>query len=361
MTPDALQAELDAGRVRSAYLVAGAEALLRDQSIEALKRAALGDAPADFNFDRFEGDVVSVAALGDALHMLPVFSTRRLVWLREPSGGRGSWKAVCEALPALVKELGADASAVLVVSATSIDRRTAWVRVFGDALVECEAPRNPRELVAFVKQDAKRLGLALESGAAEQLVERVGATLIGLRNELEKASLLAGPGAKIRVADILASAADLAEEPVWDLTDAIGEGRVGDALAVLDKVLGSGAAAPLVLGTLASHFRKLLRLRTGGTVAGPPFVTRKLESQARRYAPARLLVCLHAIHETDAGAERAGGSAADARTRATGAGPLRLSAGPRATPVALRSATSPWRGSWPLPSARPDGWRGASE
>ncbi len=299
MTPDALQEELDAGRVRSAYLVAGDEALLRDLSIAALKRAVLGDAPAEFNFDRFEGDAIGVGALGDALHMLPVFAARRLVWVREPSGGRGSWKSVCDALPALVKELGSDSPAVLVVSATSIDRRTAWVRVFGDALVECEAPRGNRELVAFVKRDAKRLGLTLASGAAEQLVERVGATLIGLRNELEKASLLAGPGATISVADVLASAADLAEEPVWDLTDAIGEGRVGDALAVLDKVLGSGAPAPVVLGTLASHFRKLLRLRTGGSVAGPPFVTRKLESQARRYAPARLLVCLHAIHETD--------------------------------------------------------------
>jgi DNA polymerase-3 subunit delta len=299
LTPDALQEELDTGRVRSAYLIAGSEALLRDAAIAALKRVVLGDAPADFNFDRFEGDAVGVAALGDALHMLPVFAARRLVWVREPSGGRGSWKAVCEALPTLGKELGADAPAVLVVSATSIDRRTAWVRVFGDALVECEAPRGKRELVAFVKQDAKQLGLGLESGAAEELVERVGASLIGLHNELEKASLLAGPGAKIRVADIVASAADLAEEPVWDLTDAIGEGRVGDALAVLAKVLGGGAPAPVVLGTLASHFRKLLRLRTGGAVAGPPFVTRKLENQARRYAPARLLVCLHAIHETD--------------------------------------------------------------
>lgn len=299
MTPEALQQELDAGRVRSAYLVAGGEALLRDESVAALRRAVLGDAPADFNFDRFEGDAVSPGALGDALHMLPVFAARRLVWLREPTGGRGSWKSLCDALPALVRELGKDAPAVLVVSATSIDRRTAWVRGFGDAWVECEAPRGARELVAFVKKDAKRLGVALASGAAEQLVERVGASLIGLRNELEKASLLAGAGQIVTADHVAASAADLAEEPVWDLTDAIGEGRAGDALAVLHKVLGAGAAPPLVLGTLASHFRKLLRLRTGGAVAAPPFVQRKLETQARRYAPARLLICLRAIHDTD--------------------------------------------------------------
>lgn len=299
MTPDALQQELDEARVRSAYLIAGAEALLRDESLAALKRGVLGDAPADFNYDRFEGDAVTPGALGDALRMLPVFAARRLVWLREPSGGRGSWKSVCEALPGLIRELGADAQAVLVVTATSIDRRLSWVRAFGEAVIECEAPRGARELIAFVKRDAKKLGLTLDGAAAEQLVERVGASLIGLRSELEKASLLAGPGQKITENHVLASAADLADEPVWDLTDAIGEGRAGDALAVLDKVLGAGAPAPVVLGTLASHFRKLLRLRTGGAVAAPPFVQRKLESQARRYAPARLQVCLRAIHDTD--------------------------------------------------------------
>lgn len=232
MTPDALQQELDEARVRSAYLIAGAEALLRDESLAALKRGVLGDAPADFNYDRFEGDAVTPGALGDALRMLPVFAARRLVWLREPSGGRGSWKSVCEALPGLIRELGADAQAVLVVTATSIDRRLSWVRAFGEAVIECEAPRGARELIAFVKRDAKKLGLALDGAAAEQLVERVGASLIGLRSELEKASLLAGPGQKITESHVAASAADLADEPVWDLTDAIGEGRAGDALAV---------------------------------------------------------------------------------------------------------------------------------
>ena len=125
MTPEALQQELDTGRVRSAYLVAGDEALLRDESLATLKRVALGSAPADFNFDRFEGDAVSPSALGDALRMLPVFATRRLVWLREPTGGRGTWKSLCEALPALIRALGTDSPAVLVVTATSISE--AWI------------------------------------------------------------------------------------------------------------------------------------------------------------------------------------------------------------------------------------------
>ena len=298
MTPEALAAELAAGRIRSAYLLAGNEPLLRDEALAALRAAALGGAPAEFNFDRFEGDAASAGALHDALRMLPVFAQRRLVWLREPSGGRGGWKALAEALAGIVKAQAAIDSSVLVVSAGVVDRRTAWVRAFGDALVECEAPRTARDLAAFVKGDAAARGWKLGAGAAEALVERVGASLLALRNELAKVALLAGDG-PIQKQHVLDAAADLADEPVWDLTDAIGEGRAGDALGVLAKVLAAGAPAPVVLGTLAGHFRKLVRVRNGAPVAAAPFVQRKLESQARRYAPARLLVCLRAIHETD--------------------------------------------------------------
>jgi DNA polymerase-3 subunit delta len=299
VTPETLASELAAGRVRGAYLVAGPEPLLRDEAIAALRRSVLGDAPADFNFDRFEGDATSAGALHDALRMLPVFAARRLVWLREPNGGRGAWKAILEALPELVKAQQSADTSVLVVSAGAVDRRLAWVRAFGDALVACEAPRNARELAAFVKAEAARRELRIGAGVAEALVERVGPSLLGLRNELEKVSLLAGPGAAVEKRHVLDSAADLAEEPVWDLTDAIGDGRVGDALGVLSKVLAAGAPPPVVLGTLAGHFRKLVRVRNGAPVAAAPFVVQKLEKQARRYAPARLLVCLRAIHETD--------------------------------------------------------------
>lgn len=299
MTPDALASELAGGRVRGAYLVAGPEPLLRDRAIAALREAVLGAGPSDFNFDRFEGDTTSVGTLEDALRMLPVFAPRRLVWLREPNAGRGAWKALVEALPALVAAQDDASPSVLLVSAGTIDRRLAWVRAFGDARVDCEAPRNARELASFVKAEAKRRGLRIEAGVADALVERVGPSLLGLCNELEKAALLAGPGAAIETRHVLESVADLAEEPVWDLTDAIGEGRAGDALGVLAKLTAAGAPAPVVLGSLASHFRKLVRVRSGAPIAAAPFVQKKLEAQARRYAPARLLVCLRAIHDTD--------------------------------------------------------------
>ncbi len=150
-----------------------------------------------------------------------------------------------------------------------------------------------------MRAEAKRRGIELEAGVAEALLERVGPHLLALRGELEKVALLVHPETTVDLAALREAVAEVAEEPVWDLTDAIGEGRVVDALRVLKRLLDTGAPGPVVLGALASHFRRLVRVRDGEAVAGPPFVVRKLEQQARRYTPPRLRGGLAAIHETD--------------------------------------------------------------
>ncbi|MCA9511639.1 MAG: DNA polymerase III subunit delta [Myxococcota bacterium] len=308
MTPGELAAELDAGTVRPAYLLAGEEALLRDDALAAIERAVLTDASRDFNHDRLAGDATSPAALQDALAALPVMAARRLVVLRDPDGRRAGAKALLDALGDLVAAQLAQAESVLVVVCEKPDKRQRWVKAFGKApaaIVACDAPRTAREIAAFAKAEAKRQGVALDAGAAERLAELVGPVLLLLRQEIAKAALLVEPGAKVTAAIVEASTSQLAEQPIWDLTDAIGEGRTADALRLLGRM--ADVAPPAVLGALASHFRKLARVRHGARVAGPPFVARKLEGQARRFTHARIGACLEAIHAADVALK--GGSA----------------------------------------------------
>ena len=308
MTPEALRQELASGTLRPAYLVVGTEPLLRDDAVAAVREATLGDAPADFNFDRLDGAKTTPAALMDVLRSLPVMAPRRLVVLRDPEPRRGAAKALPEAIAEAVGLLEADGETVLVVVAEKVDGRARWVKAFGaKARVDCDPPKRSRELVNFVKAESKRQQVSLASGAADLLAERVGPHLLMLRNEISKASLLAGLGKQVTRDHVAISTSDIAEEPIWDLIDAIGEGRGADALGTLGKLLSAGAAPPAVLGSLVNHFRRLLRLRSGGNVPGPPFVQRKLDSQASRYTERRLIACLQAIHQTDLALKGAGG------------------------------------------------------
>ena len=304
MTPEEFETEIAAGGVRPAYLLAGAEPLLRDDCLRVLRSALVDDSMADFNLERLTGDAVRPAALEDALKTLPVMGQYRLVVLDEPDARRGG--ALGDALAQLVPGLSETGGTVLAVRASKLDRRSRWVKAFGEALVDCSPPTKSREVAAFVRAEAKRQDLSLGRGAAEALAERIGPQLMLLRQEIAKLGLLAGSDAEITRAHVSAGTPQVADEPIWDLTDAIGEGRTADAVALLMRLQGAGAPAPVILGSLVSHFRRLMRAGHGGSVSGPPFVRKKLESQARRYGARRLNASLDAIHETDLAIKGAG-------------------------------------------------------
>jgi len=303
-----LRSELAQGQIRSAYLVVGEEPLLRDDAVALLRERALSPGTEDFNLDRLDGSSTRVAALLDAVSTLPVMAERRFVLLREPETARGNAKPLTDAIADTVPGLAERQDVVFVVVAEKADRRSRWTKAFREpaAVVECDPPRRGRELVAFIRSEAKRQGVDLLPASAAMLAERTGPQLLMLRSEIAKASLLAGVDQPVRPEHIAAGTRDVAEESIWDLTDAIGEGRGSDALASLAKILAAGSAPPQVLGALASHFRKLLRLRSGGAASGPPFAIRKLEKQAGRYTVRRLRACLRAIHETDLALKGAG-------------------------------------------------------
>ena len=308
MNLDDLRSELDAGETRPAYLLLGDEVLLRDDAADAIRAAVLADGSSDFDHERLEGEATTGAALLNAVGTLPVLASKRLVVLREPEAGRAKARGIGDALIEALSAVESNNDVVLVILAAKVDRRTRWVKKLGSAaVVQCDPPRGGRAIAAFVTAEAKRQGIALDRPAVALLVERSGPHLLLLRQEIAKAGLLAAPGEKVTAEHVAESTADVAEEPIWDLTDAIGEGRCGDALALLGKLVRSGGAPPAILGAFVNHFRKLVRVRSGGNVPGPPFVVRKLESQSRRFSQNRLIACLRAIHQTDLALKGAGG------------------------------------------------------
>ncbi len=304
-----LVGELERGRIRPAYLVVGGEDLLRDAALAALETSVLAGGPRDFNFDRLDTDSAEPSRLEEALATLPLMAKHRLVVLRETEGRGGGlderWARVLEERLALRE---GESAGVLVVVARKVDRRSRFVKVFRDPAVEveCEAPTGARELREFLAHEARGLEVELAADAAELLVERVGPHLMLLRNELEKLRSGVGTGGRIDRAAVALGVSSIAEESIWDLTDAIGQGRTADSLAKLAQMFDQGEASQAVLGALASHFRRLVRTGHGEAVKGPPFVVRKLEAQARRFGPVRLLGCLRAIHRTDVELKGAG-------------------------------------------------------
>ena len=93
MTLDEFRAELEAGQVRSSYLVVGAEPLLRDDALEAIRIAVLGDGPSDFDYERLDGEMITGAATLSVKHWShwkivakPSSLSSRRRWTGAPAG-----------------------------------------------------------------------------------------------------------------------------------------------------------------------------------------------------------------------------------------------------------------------------------
>ena len=159
MTPDALATELARGRVRPAYLVAGEEPLLRDDAVCALRAAVLAGAAADFNLDRLSGTGTTAATLFDALRTLPVFASRRLVWLRDPDSARGgASRALLDALPEAVALAASRDDVVLLVTTAKADKRERWVRASSSQRRSSTARRHATRAASLASCVPRRSG-----------------------------------------------------------------------------------------------------------------------------------------------------------------------------------------------------------
>jgi DNA polymerase III subunit delta len=166
------------------------------------------------------------------------------------------WRdAQLEAVAAALGGLPPDLSVVLIARDKAPAKLTKAVKAAKGEIHEFEAPRArdmPRALVA----DAKRLGFALDQGAARMLVERMGANPQRLHNELERLALWAGKGGEVTATDLDAMIADTSEAAVWALSDALLERDPAAALRIAERLFSQGENVTGLIYGLASRLRK---------------------------------------------------------------------------------------------------------
>ncbi|HEY2887404.1 MAG TPA: hypothetical protein VGJ17_02215 [Candidatus Limnocylindrales bacterium] len=189
-------------------------------------------------------------------------------------------------------------------------------------------------LTRFIQDRAAEIGLRLGTGAAEELMKRIGgnsrdrdADLSGLGQravaELDKAALYKLDG-ELSVQDVRALVAEVVPGSVFALIDAVGM-RQKEAGGHLERALAS-EPEPVIVVRLHRRIRDLIefadRRARGATIQATArtmkvheFVAGNLETQSRRWSPAELEAALGGLLELDATVKGsgAGGSGEPAR------------------------------------------------
>lgn len=257
MTEQELDKDLMTGSFKPVYFFYGDEPFLVDRALRRITEKAVEPAMKDFNLNIYYGNECKGTEILDTAQTLPMFADRRLVVVKRADG-----------IPAATQEgllpylSNPCRETCLVFSAAKPDMRR---KFFGElkkqpGVIEFKKMYDNR-LAQFVSSEATVYGKKIDSAGAELLAFMVGNNLSELSSQVEKAAIYSGSRNVISVDDVKEIVSQTKSFTAFELARFIGEKKLSRALATLESMLQNGEEAPMILGALASHFRRIWRIR----------------------------------------------------------------------------------------------------
>ncbi len=309
------------------YVFHGDDSFSVSEALAGLAKAIGSDDVREANLSQLDGGSFGLAAFGSAAMVVPFLADRRVVVisgllasLDTPAGGRRGRKPAARdalgsaaGLPALLGQLPETTDVVFIEAKVGRGNPLLTeIEALGTQQVQVrDFPALRREpLARWVRERTTAKGATINPAAVDLLVELVGGNLWAMDNELEKLATYRMGGA-IEPDDVETLVSGARETTVFELVDALMEGRADTAMVKLEALLQAGAGGPYLLSMVARQARMLAlahelgRERVPQAEWGPrlgttsDFVVRKTADQARRF-PFESVRALYALLlETD--------------------------------------------------------------
>jgi DNA polymerase-3 subunit delta len=225
------------------YLLNGDDSLKQEKLLERLRGRIADEGDLAMNSQTLSAkDIPDAAWLLSTLNTVPFGSAARLVVIKDADALP---KALQEALVGYAADPAPSTVLALVAKKLSAKTRLykAVVSYDRQSLVDC-SPKKAYELPALIRNMARGEGIDITVGAANLLVERIGASTVALDTEVRKLAALtkAKGSSRIEEGDVAGNVARLVEPKPWDLTNALAlrdaslclrlAGRMGSASAI---------------------------------------------------------------------------------------------------------------------------------
>lgn len=243
----------------SLYTIVGDEPLLALEAGDRLRAAAKAEGYTERTLLVAESGF-DWGSLGAAGASLSLFSERRLIELRIPTGKPGV--AGTEAIVNYCGRLAPDT--VTVVHLPAMDWRAVqaeWFQALDRAgtVVEArlvERARLPRWLAARMSLN----GQSVDEPTLQFVCDRVEGNLLAAWQEVQKLALLF-PAGKLEAAAVRRAVLDVARFDIDDASAALVAGNGAQFVRILDHLQAEGVGLPLVLWTVTNDLRGAYMLR----------------------------------------------------------------------------------------------------
>jgi len=261
-----LKKHLTGGALKPVYAVFGNNALEIDESVGALRARAARDGDPGLSVIELARDEQDLARVMDALGNVPMFVDYVMVVLRDAGEFVNRHR---KAVEGYVESPSPTAVLVLTVNRWTKTTRLARLVEEHGAAVGCWLPRTSDEVLSWAQRRARTVhGKQLGAGAAQLLADLCQGDPGAMSAELKKLDLYVGGAAAITEEDVSAAGMSYGAYRPFDVCDRLAAGDRRGALAVVEGLMAEGVPAVVLVGTLRSHFRRLLEAKLMADGAG---------------------------------------------------------------------------------------------
>lgn len=276
--PAEVLADIKGGKFAPVYVLFGADSAKADELLAALKEALVQPGMEAFDFESVHAEELEIPILLQHIRQPPVASKRRLVVVRgidRMSKGRQK-KGESEEGTAKGGQLGELLTGLAALpQACAVALTCDWSKVMQSALtgaglgkyvVDLRQP-GAADLASLLHRRSRELGITLEPGAVQLLLDVSGSETTLLLGEIEKLAIAVEQGDSITADDVRRLAGQSRE---FELNEYVGRVMHGDGaggLAVLERLRNWGEAPVKIVAWLGGAFLRRVQERNDGARA----------------------------------------------------------------------------------------------
>jgi len=294
------------GSLDPVYVLVGAERLLIERTVDAIRRAVDSMGAPGFNVEIFDGKGLEAGRVTSAARTLPMMADMRLVLLRNVD-------AMTPTEQTKLAEYLDDPSesTCFVATASKLDGRAKLSKTAKKKgyLIEASSLRGA-SLRKFVREEATVREHAIAPQAIEALLDAVGDDLAAIDDAMERVSLFVGAGQRIDADAVMRCVTRIRVETIWTLVDAIGLKDRRKGIAAAQSLLDDREPPLRLLAMVARQLRIVARMRealseglrpqdAAKRAGAPPFKAGDLTESARRFTSDSLGQAFTLIARTD--------------------------------------------------------------
>lgn len=262
----------------------GTNSFMLRQKLREMTTTYLDKTGSDMGLERLDGATISLERLRSALQAAPFLATSRLVIIE----GVGKNKVVAAKMEKILSLV--PSSTVAVFFEGDPDQRTVYYKtMIAQAKSVHFAPMTSTRLASWVKAEIERFGGSVDRQGVTLLLDLTGGDQWRLSEEIQK---LVNYRSEVSIETINLLVESGLDQNIFDLTDAMANGRAGDALETFRKLIVAREDEFKILGMVQWQLRNLLLAKAAGQITAAelakigglsPYVAGKMQTAARRY------------------------------------------------------------------------------